>query len=369
MVDVAAPLDHTPLADMHRALGARMVPFAGYEMPVQYPSGILAEHTHTRTAAGLFDVAHMGIVEITGNDPAAALERAVPAAITTLKPGRLRYTMLTNDTGGVEDDLMVTGGTDRVTLVVNASRKQHDLALLADRLGPAVTITPRPDLALLALQGPQAEAALARVVPGVEALAFMSAAAFAWDGQGLWVSRSGYTGEDGFEITVPADAAGRLAEQLLAEPEVAPAGLGARDSLRLEAGLCLYGQDLTPEISPIEADLGWTIQKRRRLEGGFPGADRILSEARDGASRVRVGLKPQGRMQVRAGTQLTTADGDDVGLATSGGFGGTVGGPVAMGFVQSGHATAGTVLAASVRGKTIACTVAPLPFVPHRYKR
>lgn len=369
MADLAPDLKTTPLAALHAELGARMVPFAGYAMPVQYPTGILTEHAHTRVAASLFDVAHMGIAEITGPDPGAALERAVPAAIATLQPGRLRYTMLTNDAGGVEDDLMVTAGSDRLTLVLNASRKAHDLTLLRDRLGPAVTVTARDDLALLALQGPQAEAALSRVIPGAAALTFMTGAPFSWDGQAVTISRSGYTGEDGFEIAVPAAAARGLAERLLAEPAVAPAGLGARDSLRLEAGLCLYGQDLTPEISPVEADLAWTIHRRRREQGGFPGADRILRELRDGPVRRRVGLRPEGRMPVRAGAALVTADGVPAGTVTSGGFGGTVGGPIAMGLVSAADTALGTVVHAQVRGRAIACTVTDLPFVPHRYHR
>lgn len=369
LADLAPDLKTTPLTSLHQALGARMVPFAGYTMPVQYPTGILAEHAHTRTAASLFDVAHMGIAQIVGPDRATALERLVPAAIASLRPGRLRYTMLTNAEGGIEDDLMVTAGADRLTLVLNAGRKDHDLDLLRSVLGAAVTLAVRDDLALLALQGPQAEAVLDRLVPGVASLDFMTGGAFAWDGEALAVSRSGYTGEDGFEIAVPADAAMRLAERLLAEPEVAPAGLGARDSLRLEAGLCLYGQDLTTAISPVEADLGWTIQKRRRERGGFPGADRILREMRDGPGRRRVGLRPDGRMPVRAGADLVTGDGDPAGTVTSGGFGGTVGAPIAMGLVAAACTAPGTVLHARVRGRTIACTVTPLPFVPHRYRR
>ena len=358
---------HTPLHDLHVELGARMVPFAGYAMALQYGGGILAEHNHTRTQAGLFDVSHMGQVTLDGGDPAAALEALVPGDIVGLAPGRTRYTLFTNDAGGILDDLMVTNSGERLSLVVNASRKHDDLAHLAAGLGAGVRAELHDDRALLALQGPAAAAVLARHAPGCAALGFMSAAAMAVAGVDCVVSRSGYTGEDGFEISLSNDAAEGLARTLLGEPEVAPIGLGARDSLRLEAGLCLYGHDIDAATTPVEAGLRWTIAKRRRDEGGFPGAAVILGQLAEGVARRRVGLRPEGRAPAREGAEVVDAAGRRIGVVTSGGFGPTVGGPVAMGYVDSGQADDGAAVALMVRGKALPARVTPLPFVAHRY--
>lgn len=360
-------LKSTPLERWHRAQGGKMVPFAGYAMPVQYPAGIVAEHQHTRAAASLFDVSHMGQVFLRGPDAAAALETLVPGDIAGLKPGAIRYTMLTNDHGGIIDDLMTMRRADGVALIVNASRKDVVLPHLAQRLGPRVRIEPHPERALIALQGPRAADVLGRVAPAAARLAFMHGADATIDGAACAVTRSGYTGEDGFEISLPADAAERIAAMLSAQPEVKPAGLGARDSLRLEAGLCLYGQDIDETTTPIEAGLAWTISKRRRAEGNFPGAAVILAQLKDGPSRRRVGIRPEGKAPVRAGAALTLADGTPVGTVTSGGFGPTIGAPVAMGYVAAPHAAVGTPLNAIVRDKPLAARVAALPFVPHRY--
>ncbi|MEC9345095.1 MAG: glycine cleavage system aminomethyltransferase GcvT [Pseudomonadota bacterium] len=362
------PLETTPLNALHRRLGGRMVPFAGYDMPVQF-EGIIAEHQHTRAAAGLFDVSHMGQVRLLGDDAAKALEALVPSNIVGLAPGRPRYTMFTNDAGGILDDLMVTQRDGDLFLVVNAACKAADIARLRDGMPASVTVEPLPDRALLALQGPGAEAALSALVPGVEAMTFMTAAAFTFDGADLWVSRSGYTGCDGYEISVPAEKAESLATRLLDNPAVKSIGLGARDSLRLEAGLCLYGHDIDGTTSPVEAALQWAMQKRRREQGGFPGAARIQAELRDGPSRLRVGLRPEGRAPVREGAEILDADGAVIGAVTSGGFGPTVGGPVAMGYVTRAHAAPDTVVFASQRGKALPLKVVSLPFVPHSYKR
>ncbi|MBB4266148.1 glycine cleavage system aminomethyltransferase GcvT [Roseospira visakhapatnamensis] len=358
----------TPLDALHRALGARMVPFAGYAMPVQYPAGVLAEHTHTRARASLFDVSHMGQVRLSGSDPAGALERLVCGAMVGLNPGRQRYTLLTNDDGGILDDLMVANTGDGLFLVVNAARKAADIAHLRAGL-PDVAITVLEDRALLALQGPAAAAALARGAPAVSAMRFMDARAVSLLDIPCFVTRSGYTGEDGFEISVPAAEAERLARWLLDQPEVAPAGLGARDSLRLEAGLCLYGSDINTTTTPVEADLAWTIGKARREGGGFPGAEVILAQLRDGASRRRVGLRPEGRAPARAHTEIRDAGGAVVGEVTSGGFGPTVGGPVAMGYVPTALAAPDTPLTLTVRGKALPARVAALPFTPPRQHR
>ncbi len=365
-------LARTPLYDLHREAGARLVPFAGYEMPVQF-AGIIAEHRHTRAHAGLFDVSHMGQVRLTGAGAADALESLVPADIVELAPGRQRYALFTNDSGGILDDLMVTNAGDHLLLVVNAACKHEDLAHLRRHLGTRCEIDELGEHALLALQGPQAVEALARLAPAVRELSFMQSSAVEVSGAACYVSRSGYTGEDGFELSVPAEHAERLARELLAQPEVAPVGLGARDSLRLEAGLCLYGHDIDTTTTPVEAGLHWAISKTRRRDGaragGFPGAERILAQTRDNVSRRRVGIRPTGRAPVREGAELIDAEGRRVGIVTSGTFGATVGGPIAMGYVHSTHAHDGTALEAIVRGKPLPVTIAPLPFVQHRYHR
>jgi aminomethyltransferase len=358
----------TPLHALHAELGAKFVPFAGYAMPVQYPAGILNEHLHTRAAAGLFDVSHMGQVRLTATDADARLEGLVPGDIAVLKPGEMRLTMFTNERGGVLDDLMVTRRDNDLYLVVNAGCKDDDLDLLRASLG-AATVAYDEDRALLALQGPGAAAALARHAPGVAGLSFMKAAAIEIAGRAAWVSRSGYTGEDGFEISVANIDAEALARTLLGEPEVAPVGLGARDSLRLEAGLCLYGNDLTPDITPVEAGLAWTISKRRRAGGGFPGDAVIQAQLADGPARRRIGIKPAGRAPARAHTPVVDASGAAVGEITSGGFGPSVGGPVAMGYVARAHAKAGTEIELDIRGKRHAAAVVKMPFTPHRYAK
>jgi aminomethyltransferase len=358
----------TPLHALHLSLGGKMVPFAGYDMSVQYPTGIMAEHLHTRAEAGLFDVSHMGQVRLDGADAAAALEALVVGDIVGLRPGRMRYTLFTNDSCGILDDLMVTNAGDHLFLVVNAARKAHDIALLRRHLDGKAVVKPLPDRALLALQGPAAAGVLARVAP-VATMAFMSAAPMTIEGVACLVTRSGYTGEDGFEISVPADAAERLARRLLSEPDVKPIGLGARDSLRLEAGLCLYGHDIDETTTVLEADLAWAIQKRRRTEGGFPGAAVILRELASGARRKRVGIKPDGRAPAREGTEIVDDDGAVIGRITSGGFGPSVDGPIAMGYVAASHAALGTTVRLVVRGTPRPARVVPLPFVPHRYYR
>jgi len=372
-----ASLQHTPLHKQHVALGARMVPFAGYDMPVQYPSGVLTEHNWTREHAGLFDVSHMGQAALAGPDHATvarALEALVPADLLNLKPGQQRYTQLLDANGGILDDLMVTRPTTEAEaghlyLVVNASMKEADFAHISARLPSGVTLVRGDDRALVALQGPSAEGVLTRLGAGTNALSFMMSGWFEIAGLRCHVSRSGYTGEDGFEISVKADEAGALWNALLSDPEVKPIGLGARDSLRLEAGLCLYGHDIDTTTSPVEAALTWSIQKRRREEGGFPGAARVLRELAEGPSRLRVGLKPDGRAPAREGTLITTPEGKEVGVVTSGGFGPTVNGPIAMGYVSRDLAVPGTELHLVVRGKPLAAKVVPLPFAPHRYKR
>lgn len=373
-------LHKTPLHAMHLEAGARMVPFAGYEMPVQFAAGVLKEHLHTREAAGLFDVSHMGQVEIRPKDgrpetAAAALETLVPSSVLGLKPGRQRYSLLTDDKGGILDDLMIAHCGDHFFLVVNAACKSGDIAHLGKHLAGSCDVVERDDRALLALQGPQAEAVLTRLAPEAGQMRFMDVRTLSIAGSACTVSRSGYTGEDGFEISVPAEEAEALAERLLENDTVRWIGLGARDSLRLEAGLCLYGHDLTPETTPVEAALEWAVQKVRRRdgerEGGFPGAARILDQMDNGASRRRVGLRAEGRAPVREGTDLYASDSDGpaIGKVTSGSFGPSVGGPVAMGYVPSEAATVGTRLFAEVRGKRIPVQVAALPFTEQRYKR
>lgn len=366
-------LARTPLHALHIELGARLVPFAGYEMPVQYPLGILKEHQHTRVAVGLFDVSHMGQVRLSGEHAAAALERLVPVNVQGLKPGRQRYALFTNAQGGILDDLMIANFGDYLFLVVNAACKQQDIAHLREHLSGDCAIEVLDDRALLALQGPSAAAVLGRLAPELETLTFMSVARAEIDGSDCLISRSGYTGEDGFEISVSADRAEHLARRLLAEDEVAPIGLGARDSLRLEAGLCLYGHDIDTTTTPVEAALSWAIQKVRRRggarEGDFPGAEVILDQLEQGASRSRVGLRPTGRAPVREGAELVDGSGRVVGKVTSGGFGPTVGGPVAMGYVETSLAEPGIELAALVRGKPVSVRVTALPFVEQRYYR
>ncbi|HKX10334.1 MAG TPA: glycine cleavage system aminomethyltransferase GcvT [Stellaceae bacterium] len=364
-----APLQKTPLHALHVSLGARMVPFAGYDMPVQYPTGIVAEHTHTRSQAGLFDVSHMGQVRLDGAGAAAALERLVPGDIQAVKRDRTRYTLFTNPSGGILDDLMVTNLGDHLHLVVNAACKVEDVAHLKHALEPAIKVTALPDRALVALQGPAAAAVLGRLAPGVRAMTFMTVATHDLAGIPCLISRSGYTGEDGYEISVPADAAEKLARRLLAEPEVKPIGLGARDTLRLEAGLCLYGHDIDTSTTPVEAALGFALAKRRREGGGFLGAEVIQRQLRDGAARKRVGIKPEGRAPARDGTEIRDAGGAVIGKITSGGFGPSVDGPIAMGYVASAHAAPGTALSLMVRGTPRPARVVPLPFVPHRYYR
>ncbi|HEX2528486.1 MAG TPA: glycine cleavage system aminomethyltransferase GcvT [Geminicoccus sp.] len=363
-------LKTTPLNGLHRELGARMVPFAGWDMPVQYPTGILTEHLHTRLAAGLFDVSHMGQLVITGPDPAAAIERLVPADIVGLGEGKARYTTLTAEDGGILDDLIITkDAPDRLFVVVNAGGAETDLAHLKTHLEPEHQVVHLADQALFALQGPKAVECVARLAPEVSSLGFMESLVTKVQGLGMRISRLGYTGEDGVEISLPPDYAVKVARTLLAMEEVKPIGLGARDSLRLEAGLCLYGHDIDTTTSPVEANLAWTIGKRRREGGGFPGAARILRELAQGPQRRLVGIKPEGRAPAREGTEIVAADGTPIGKITSGGFGPSVGAPVAMGYVASPHAAAGTPIQLLVRGKPLAATVVKLPFTPHRYAR
>jgi aminomethyltransferase len=379
MADSAATeiLRETPLAGLHREIGARMVPFAGYAMPVQYPLGILTEHNWTRENAGLFDVSHMGQAVLVGPDhetTARALEALTPGEFQALPPGRIRYTLLTTPEGGILDDLMVTRPADpaedgRLHLVVNAGRKSLDYVHIAANLPEGVRLEIADDVALVALQGPKAADVLARHAADTAAIGFMTAIRTTIAGMQCQVSRSGYTGEDGYEISIASGDAEALVRLLLAAPEVEAIGLGARDSLRLEAGLCLYGHDIDEATSPIEAELGFAIAKRRRTEGGFPGAGRILSQLEEGAARLRVGIRPEGRAPAREGTVIRDTSGTEIGIVTSGGFGPTAGGPVAMGYVPAEYAAIGTSITLVVRGKDLAASVVALPFVPHRYFR
>ena len=346
-----------------------MAPFAGYDMPVQYPAGIMAEHTHCRAQAALFDVSHMGQASLRGATAAAALERLVPGDIAGLKPGRQRYTLLMNEAGGILDDLMVANYGDRLLLIVNAARKEADYLHLADRLGEEHPVEPHENRALLALQGPLAATVLGRHASDAAALPFMAVAPVTIAGVACWVSRSGYTGEDGFEISVPGEAAEDLAERLLAEPEMRPAGLGARDSLRLEAGLPLYGNDIDELTTPIEAGLAWTIGKRRRSGWDFLGAAAVRDQLEHHPHRLRVGIRPEGRAPARAGTLIAAEDGTGAGTVTSGGFGPSVNGPIAMGYLRRDLAAEGTRLLLLVRGKQLPAIVVKLPFIPHRYAR
>ena len=372
----AAPLLTTPLNALHIELGARMVPFAGYSMPVQYPAGLMAEHLHTRQAAGLFDVSHMGQLKLVGPDAAAAFETLVPVDVVGLPEGKQRYGLLLNDEGGIIDDLMFFnqgGGT--LFVIVNGACKVGDIAHIQARIGGRCQVVPMPDHGLLALQGPQAAAALARLVPGVEKLVFMSGGSFAWNGVELFITRSGYTGEDGFEISVPGAQAEALARALLAQPEVKPIGLGARNSLRLEAGLCLYGNDIDTTTTPAEGALNWAIQKVRRTggarAGGFPGADKVLAQIDDPAqlTRKRVGLIAKERVPVREPAVLENMDGQAIGKVTSGLLSPTLNQPIALAYVQPDYAAPGTEVFAMVRGKPVPMVVAPTPFVPTRYYR
>jgi aminomethyltransferase len=364
-----APLKTSPLHDLHVELGAKMVPFAGYAMPVHYPAGILTEHLHCRSGAALFDVSHMGQVALNGMLAAKSLENVVPADVQNLAPNRVRYTMFTNEQGGILDDLMVTNAGGHLYMVVNAACKEADLKLLREKLGPDTQVQELADRALLALQGPKAAEVLGRHAPECLEMPFMSFGTVVIGGIVCFATRSGYTGEDGFEISVPANQAEGIARLLLAEPEVAPAGLGARDSLRLEAGLCLFGSDIDQNTTPIEAGLAWTIQRRRREGGGFPGAAIIAKQLEEGVARVRVGIRPDGKAPARAHTEITDTQGTPIGEVTSGGYGPSVGGPVAMGYVKSGFSQAGTPVKLVVRGKPLDAQIVPLPFVPHRYRR
>ncbi len=361
-----APLK-TPIYDLHVELGAKLVPFAGHAMPVQYPAGVMAEHRHCRAAAGLFDVSHMGQVRLSGPDAAAALERLVPADIQGLGHGQMRYTLFTNAEGGVLDDLMVLNRGDDLFLVVNAACKHQDLAHMTANL-PGVTVDHQADRGLLALQGPAAAEVLAKHAPDVAAMPFMTGRALMLAGVPCLVTRSGYTGEDGYEIGMPADAAEAIARLLLADPAVAPVGLGARDSLRLEAGLCLYGHELDPTISPVEAGLVWTIAKHRRAAGGFLGAERIQRELAEKPARRRVGVRPEGRALARDGVEIRI-DGAVVGQITSGGYGPSVDGPIAMGYIEAAHAKVGTRIDLMVRGQARPAEIVKLPFHPHNYFR
>ena len=368
-------LHKTPLHALHLELGARMVPFAGYDMPVQYPLGVLKEHQHTRAQAGLFDVSHMGQIRLSGSAAAQALETLVPVDIIDLPVGMQRYAMFTNDAGGILDDLMVANlGNDELLLVVNAACKEQDLAHLRQHLEGQCEIQPLfSERALLALQGPAAATVLARLAPEVASMTFMQFRAVKLLGLDCYVSRSGYTGEDGYEISVPAEGAELLARRLLQEPEVQAIGLGARDSLRLEAGLCLYGHDMDSATTPIEASLLWAISKVRRADGeragGFPGAEQIFAQQHQGVARRRVGLLPQERTPVREGAEIVDASGKVVGKVCSGGFGPTLGAPLAMGYVDLAHTALDTPLSAVVRGKNVPLKVSKMPFVAPRYYR
>lgn len=356
-----------PLGDWHIAKGARMVSFAGYAMPIQY-EGIMAEHLWTRENAGLFDVSHMGQLILSGDNVAEALERLVPGDISALKEGRMRYSLLLGDDGGVLDDLMVTATPTGLYVVVNGAVKHQDIAFLRANLPEGISINHLDDRALLALQGPKAVAAISRVIPGVDQLYFMEADLFLWGEVPMWISRSGYTGEDGVEISIAADQAEALADALCGEADVRPIGLGARDSLRLEAGLPLYGHDMDPSTDPVEGNAGFAISKRRREQGGFNGADRILKALNDGPARKLVGLAVGGKMPVREGAPIFVGD-TQVGVVTSGGFAPSVGAPIAMGYVAASHNGVGTSLEAEVRGKRVPLTVTAMPFIPHNYHR
>ncbi len=375
-MSATAPLLTTPLNALHIELGARMVPFAGYSMPVQYPAGLMAEHLHTRQAAGLFDVSHMGQLHLVGRDAAAAFETLMPVDVIDLPVGKQRYGLLLNDEGGIIDDLMFFNkGNSEIFVIVNGACKVGDIAHLQERIGMRCQVVPMPDHALLALQGPQAATALARLAPGVEQLVFMTGGNFTIAGCTCFVTRSGYTGEDGFEISVPATQAETLARALLAQPEVKPIGLGARNSLRLEAGLCLYGNDMDTTTTPVEAGLNWAIQKVRRTgsarAGGFPGADKVLAQLDNPASltRKRVGLVATERVPVREPAVLENMDGQEIGQVTSGLLSPSLNQPIAIAYVGPDYTATGTEIFAMVRGKPVPMKVSTTPFVPTRYYR
>lgn len=360
-------IETLPLDAWHRARGARMVSFAGYHMPIQY-EGIMAEHLWTRESAGLFDVSHMGQLMLSGEGAAAALEALVPGDIAALGEGRMRYSLLLAEDGGILDDLMITTTPMGIYIVVNGAVKWEDIGYLRENLPDDITLNHMEDRALLALQGPKAVDALKRIVPGVDALYFMEAGSFLWRETPLWISRSGYTGEDGFEISVPVEAVATLASQICDQAEVKPIGLGARDSLRLEAGLPLYGHDLDTTLDPVEGDLTFAINKRRREQGGFAGAERILGALASGPAKKRVGLRIEGKMPAREGALIF--DGPrEIGVLTSGGFAPSLNGPIAMGYVMRDFAAPGTAVEIEVRGKRIASTVSTMPFIPNRYHR
>jgi len=367
--DEPEELRTTPLDMLHRSLGAKMVPFAGYSMPVQYGPGVMAEHLYCRAKAALFDVSHMGQFSLRGPGAAAALETMVPGEFQALKPGRQRYTLLLNEAGGIIDDLMVANYGDRLVVVANASRKELDAHYMAELLPADVALEQYPERALLALQGPAAAGVMSALCPAAASLPFMGVVEATIRGIPAWISRSGYTGEDGFEISVEGGDAEALAQTLLSQADVLPAGLGARDSLRLEAGLCLYGNDIDELTTPVEANLAWAIGKRRRAEGGFPGAAPILDQLQHGPTRLRVGIRPQGRAPARAPTQALAEDGTAAGGITSGGFSPTLGAPIAMGYVRRDLAASGTPLSLLIRGKAQPAQVAPLPFVPTNYAK
>ena len=365
----------TPLNDLHVELGARMVPFAGYSMPVQYPAGLMAEHLHTRSAASLFDVSHMGQLRLVGPDSAAAFESLMPVDVIDLAVGKQRYGLLLNDEGGIIDDLMFFNRGEDIFVIVNGACKTGDIAHIQQKIGARCEVIPMPEMALLALQGPQAVTALQRLAPGVEKLVFMTGGRFSIAGCDCFLTRSGYTGEDGFEISVPAAQADTLARALLAQAEVKPAGLGARNSLRLEAGLCLYGNDIDATTTPVEASITWAIQKIRRTggarAGGFPGADKVLAQLADPASltRKRVALIASERVPVREPAKLENMDGQTVGHVSSGLLSPTLNRPIALAYVQPDYAEIGTELFAMVRGKPVPMKVVATPFVPTRYHR
>jgi aminomethyltransferase len=378
--DKTSNLKQTPLHALHLARGGKMVPFAGYDMPVQYPTGVLKEHLHTRASAGLFDVSHMGQLTLRAKsgkveDAALALEKLVPMDILALPPGRQRYAQFTNEAGGILDDLMVANFGDHLFLVVNAACKDEDEAHLRAHLSDSCLIETLPDRALIALQGPKAADVLAKFCPEAPAMKFMDAGPHAVNGIACFVSRSGYTGEDGYEISIPADQAEALTTALLNDSDVLPIGLGARDSLRLEAGLCLYGHDIDTTTTPVEGGLNWSIQKSRRTggarAGGFLGSDKILAHLDNGAPRKRIGLQPEGRAPVREGVLLfaDATSTDSIGSVTSGGFGPSLGAPLAMGYLPTAQAADGTIVFAELRGQRIPMKVTPMPFVPHSYKR
>ncbi|MFM8590589.1 MAG: glycine cleavage system aminomethyltransferase GcvT [Limnohabitans sp.] len=373
--DATASLLTSPLNALHLELGARMVPCAGYHLPVQYPAGLVAEHHHTRTAAGLFDVSHMGQLRLHGPDAAEAFESLMPVDVMGLGLHRQRYGLMLNDEGGILDDLMFVNRGEDIFVIVNGDCKHEYLAHIRSRMGHRCAVEPQFDRALLALQGPQAVTALERLLPGVKQLVFMTGMPVTWQGADLYITRSGYSGEDGFDISLPARAAQAFARALLAQPEVKPIGLGARKSLRLEAGLCLYGNDIDTRTTPVEANLGWAMQKVRRTggarAGGFPGADKVLAQL-DGttpAQRLRVGLVGLERVPVREHVELYNGSGQKIGEVTSGLLAPTADKPVALAYVQANHCAAGTRLNAMVRGKAIPMEVSPLPFVPNRYFR